>query len=65
MENGYSPNFTVPFLKGKSIVQLQNWKDYQDLKKGNSVILEGKFSPSENSKRPSFTCYSFEIINHE
>jgi len=27
-ENGYSSNFTVPFLKRKSIVQLQNWKDY-------------------------------------
>ena len=32
------------------------------LKKGDSVILEGKFSPSENSNRPSFTCYSFEIL---
>ena len=33
-ENGYNSNFTVPFLKGKSTVELQNWKDYQDLKKG-------------------------------
>lgn len=33
-ENGYSRQFTVPFLPEKSTVELQNWSDYQDLKKG-------------------------------
>lgn len=35
------------------------------LKKGDSVLLEGEFSPSKKSNRPSFTCYSYQIINHE
>ena len=34
-ENGASAKFTVPFLTRKNLynVELQNWKDYQDLRK--------------------------------
>jgi hypothetical protein len=36
------------------------------LKKGDKVILEGKFSSSEKSSRPSFTCYKYQILkDHE
>ena len=34
------------------------------LNKGDSVILEGKFASSEYSERPSFTAYSYQIIDH-
>ena len=34
-----------------------------NLNKGDKVLLEGKFENSKNSNRPSFTAYSFEIIN--
>jgi len=34
-----------------------------NLKKGDKVLLEGKFASSDHSKRPSFTCYSYQIIN--
>jgi len=48
----------------KEDIECSSWKP--KLKKGDSVILEGKFSPSENSKRPSFTCYSYQILkDHE
>jgi len=48
----------------KEDIECSSWKP--QLKKGESVILEGKFSPSENSKRPSFTCYSYQILkDHE
>lgn len=33
------------------------------LKKGDKAILEGKFSPSEKSNRPSFTCSDYQLIN--
>lgn len=36
-----------------------------NLKKGDRVILEGEFSQSKDSNRPSFTCYNYEIISHE
>lgn len=32
------------------------------LKKGDSVILEGEFSESKKSHRPSFTCYTYRIL---
>ena len=35
-----------------------------NLKKGDSVILEGEFSRSKDSNRPSFTCYSYQLISH-
>ena len=33
-----------------------------NLKKGDLVSLAGEFSESEKSNRPSFTCYSYQII---
>jgi len=41
-ENGVTPRFTVPFLSRKNQfnVELQNWKDYQDLKKGIITIRQ-------------------------
>ena len=36
-----------------------------NLKKGDKVLLEGKFASSDHSPRPSFTAYSYQIINHE
>lgn len=37
-------------------------KPKPELSKGDTVILEGEFSPSEKSSRPSFTCYSYRIL---
>jgi site-specific DNA-cytosine methylase len=41
-ENGASSKFTVPFLtrKNKFNVELQNWQDYQDLRKGIITIRQ-------------------------
>jgi site-specific DNA-cytosine methylase len=41
-ENGAKPSFTAPFLnrKNKHNVELQNWKDYQDLRKGIITIRQ-------------------------
>lgn len=41
-ENGAKPAFTVPFLTRKNTynVELQNWKDYQDLRKGIITIRQ-------------------------
>jgi hypothetical protein len=35
------------------------------LKKGDKVILEGEFNSSKDSNRPSFTCYSYQILSSE
>ena len=36
------------------------------LKKGDSVILAGEFANSSKSNRPSFTCYSYQVLkDHE
>jgi hypothetical protein len=35
------------------------------LKKDDKVLLEGEFSNSKDSNRPSFTCYDYQIIAHE
>lgn len=32
------------------------------LKKGDRVILEGKFEQSKSKNRPSFTCYSYQVL---
>ena len=42
LENGATAKFTVPFLtrKNKFNVELQNWKNYQDLKKGIITIRQ-------------------------
>jgi hypothetical protein len=32
------------------------------IKKGDRVILEGEFANSSKSSRPSFTCYSYQIL---
>jgi len=51
-------------IKEKECTTSQN--DYclvkPKLKKGDSVILEGKFASSDQSKRPSFTAYSYQIL---
>jgi len=41
-ENGTKSSFNVPFLsrKNKHNVELQNWKDYQDLRKGIITIRQ-------------------------
>src|SRR6266487_2168261 len=41
-ENGAKPAFTVPFLsrKNQHNVELQNWADYQDLRKGIITIRQ-------------------------
>lgn len=41
-ENGVAAKFSVPFLnrKNKHNVELQNWKDYQDLRKGIITIRQ-------------------------
>ena len=41
-ENGATARFTVPFLKRKNTynVELQNWADYQDLRKGIITIRQ-------------------------
>lgn len=41
-ENGARASFSVPFLnrKNKNNVELQNWKDYQDLRKGIITIRQ-------------------------
>lgn len=37
-----------------------------NLKKGDSIILAGEFSPSQKSNRPSFTCYNYTVLKeHE
>ncbi|WNE40351.1 MAG: hypothetical protein GBAus27B_000418 [Mycoplasmataceae bacterium] len=33
-----------------------------NFKKGNKVILEGNFSVSKQAKRPSFTCYFYQLL---
>ena len=33
-----------------------------NLKKGDAVILEGTWANSEKSNRPSFTCYSYQVL---
>src|SRR3954471_19941867 len=42
LENGASARFTVPFLTRKNTynVELQNWKDYQDIRKGIITIRQ-------------------------
>lgn len=58
-QNHLPDNFTCVFRYrefGKS-----HWTK-PNLKKGDSVILEGEFSPSEKSNRPSFTCSAYQII---
>lgn len=35
------------------------------LDKNNSVILQGQWASSQQSHRPSFTCYSYKILSHE
>jgi hypothetical protein len=41
-QNGPKPSFSVPFLnrKNKNNVELQNWQDYQDLRKGIITIRQ-------------------------
>ncbi|MCE8159345.1 MAG: DNA (cytosine-5-)-methyltransferase [Candidatus Moeniiplasma glomeromycotorum] len=41
-QNGAKPKLTVPFLNRKNIynVELQNWKDYQDLRRGIITIRQ-------------------------
>ena len=41
-ENSAKPRFSVPFLTRKNThnVELQNWKDYQDLRKGTITIRQ-------------------------
>lgn len=41
-QRGYSPKLTVPFLARKNTynVELQNWADYQDLKKGIITVRQ-------------------------
>ena len=36
-----------------------------NLSKGDKVLLTGEFSPSKKNHRPSFTCYSYQILNHD
>ncbi|WNE40141.1 MAG: hypothetical protein GBAus27B_000208 [Mycoplasmataceae bacterium] len=33
------------------------------LEKNNQVILAGQWANSDHSSRPSFTCYSYQLIN--
>src|SRR5438034_7225334 len=41
-ENGATTKFTVPFLERKNTynVELQNWQDYQDVRKGIITIRQ-------------------------
>lgn len=41
----------------------EHWQN-PNLKKGDKVILEGEFSERKKSHRPSFTCYSYQLISH-
>lgn len=60
--HGYSKAFFKTFTESSK--NLANPKP--NLKKGDSVILEGEFSESKGSDRPSFTCYSYRVLkDHE
>jgi len=50
-------------VKECAIPKCQNCWIKPNLKKGDKVILAGKFSQSEDNNRPSFTCYSYRLIN--
>lgn len=49
------------WLDKKGAPPLKEWVK-PNLSKGDKVILEGEFSPSKQSNRPSFTCYSYQIL---
>lgn len=65
IENEYPGLLEISLVVDKNDSPLGKWHK-PNLSKGDSVILEGEFSNSKDSNRPSFTCYSYEIINsHE
>lgn len=57
LENGATAKFTVPFLKRKNKynVELQNWADYQDLRKGIITIRQSGIRVTSPNHYPCLT----------